>query len=336
MKNIFTNEKISHFFSLLDSSERVAIVAHTNPDGDAIGSGLGMLRALRASGRVRSVRFFVPNDMTSTLRFLDTERDVEVFAANVNECTAYIAAADLIIMMDFNDPSRLEGMSAALDRNFIAPRVLVDHHLSPAAYDINFHSSDSSSTCLLAYYLIEAMGVTLTREIGEPLYAGMLTDTGGFMFSNLSPELYSAVAEIARVGVDLVRVNRAIFNTQSEDRVRLSSYLLSNKMVIDKAHRSAYITLTAEEKTNFNYQIGDTEGLVNVPQTIDGVDFSTLLIENRDHIKMSLRSLSDIDVNEIARAHFHGGGHKNAAGGKFYGTMDEAVAVLETVIEAIK
>lgn len=335
MKNIFTNDKISKFFSLIDSSERIVILAHTNPDGDAIGSGLGLLRALRGKFTDKKIRFYVPNDMPQSLKFLDNKRDVEVFAASKNESTAYIAAADLIIMVDFNDPTRLEGMSAALDRNFFASKVLVDHHLNAKQFDINFHSAESSSTALLVYYLVEAMGIKLTQEIGEPLYSGMLTDTGGFMFSNLCPELYRAVANISETGVNLVRINREIFNTQSEERVRLNSYLLSNKLTIIKEHRSAYITLDQEEKLEHNYQIGDTEGLVNVPQTIEGVDFSTLLIENKDHIKLSLRSLTDIDVNAIANEHFNGGGHKNAAGGKFYGTMDEAVAVLMSIIEKI-
>lgn len=335
MQNIFNSDKISHFFSLLDSSERVSIVAHTNPDGDAIGSGLALLRALRNLGKCRSVRFFVPNEMPSALKFLDTGRDTEVFAANINECTAFIAASDLIIYVDFNDPKRLEGMYAALERNFFAPRILIDHHLLPPSYDLAFHDAECSSTALLVFTLLEAMEIKLTEEIAEPLYAGMLTDTGGFMFSNLSPELYRAVASIVEAGVSTVKINREIFNTQSQQRVQLSSYLISSNMVVNKAHRSAYITLSAEEKLKFNYQTGDTEGVVNIPQTIAGVDFSVLLIENRDHIKLSLRSLTDIDVNEIAREHFNGGGHKNAAGGKFYGTMTEAVDKLNEIISKI-
>ncbi|MFI3287378.1 MAG: DHH family phosphoesterase [Rikenellaceae bacterium] len=335
MKNIFSSDKISKFFSLLNSSERVVILSHTNPDGDAIGSSLGLLRGLRSRFPDKKFRIYVPNEMPSTLRFLDTNRDVEVWAASTNESTAFIAAADLVIMSDFNDPHRLEGMGGALEKNFFAPRVLIDHHLSPKSYDVNFHDASASSASLLAYYLLEAMEIKLTAEIAEPLYAGMMTDTGGFMFSNLNAELYSAVAEIARTGVNLVRVNREILNTQSEDRVRLTSYLLSNNMTLDKEHRSAYITLSQEEKLQYNYKTGDTEGLVNVPQTIEGIDFSTLLIENKDHIKLSLRSLSDIDVNAIANEHFNGGGHKNAAGGKFYGTMEEAVEVLKTIIEKL-
>ncbi len=335
MKKIFNKENILSFFSLIENSQRIVILSHTNPDGDAIGSGLAMLRALRSTGKCSSVRFYTPNDMSLPLSYLDRDRDVETFAGSPREATAYIAAADLIIMVDFNDPKRLEGMSDAIELNITAPRVLIDHHQQPPTYDLAFHSVESSSTALLAFGLIEAMGIEITEAIAEPLYAGMMTDTGGFKFGNLSPELFRAVAVIVEAGVNPVKVNEALLNNQTEDRVRMVGYLLSEKLTVNMAHRSAYITLTMEEKERFNHQIGNTEGIVNIPQSIRGVDFSAIIIENRDHIKISLRSLSDIDVNLICREHFNGGGHKNAAGGKFYGTIQEAEAKIKEIIETL-
>lgn len=337
MKNIFTAEKIAHFFSLFSSAKRIAILSHTNPDGDAIGSTLALHRALCAHKEYtqKDIRVITPNRMPAFLQFMDTNRTVESFGDNEKECTAFLAAADLIILMDFNDTSRLDKMSGAIDSNISAPRVLIDHHIAPPQYDLAFHSTNSSSTGLLTYLLIESANMELTAEIATPLYTAMMTDTGGFMFGNLNKELYGALSEIAATGINIVEINRAVFNNQSENKVRMMGYLLSNKTVVDHKHRGAYITLTLKEKERFNHQIGDTEGVVNIPLTIKGIEFSALIIENKDHLKVSLRSIGDIDVNTICREYFNGGGHKNAAGGKFLGSIDECVEVIQEIMDRL-
>ncbi len=337
MQNIISHDKLSKFRSLISSAQRIAILSHTNPDGDAIGSSLALFRALEPLTQGKDMRIVVPNDMPSMLRFLDSGRDVEVFMSSTKEYTAFLCAVDLVIMVDFNDPSRLDAMGEALERNVFASRILIDHHLSPPSYDLEFHTTESSSTAFIVYNLIKALDVAITPSIAEPLYAGMSTDTGGFMFGNLVPELYEAVGELVRCGLNPVSVNQQIYDTQSESRLKMTGYLISDKMVIMQANRSAYITLTMEEKHRFDYQIGFAEGVVNMPMSIEGIEFSAMIIENRDHIKLSLRSSasSGIDVNEMCRAHFNGGGHKNAAGGKLHTTMEEAVALLREVIESI-
>ncbi len=335
MKNIFNKEKILALYSLIEESQRIVILSHTNPDGDAIGSGLALLRAIRSMGKASSVRFYTPNDMSLPLSYIDRNNDVETYKTSPKEATAYIAASDLIFIVDLNDTKRLEGMSEAIDMNITAPRVLIDHHQQPPHYDLLFHSTDSSSTALLVFLLFESMEIEITKEIAEPLYAGMMTDTGGFKFGNLTSDLFRAVAKLVDAGINPTEINNALLNNQTEDRLRMVGYLLSEKLTIDLAHRSAYITLTLEEKERFNHQIGNTEGIVNIPQTVRGVDFSAIIIENKDHIKLSLRSLSDIDVNLICREHFNGGGHKNAAGGKFFGSLEDAEAKIREIIETL-
>lgn len=337
MKKIFTIDKISHFFKHFNSATRIAILSHTNPDGDAIGSSLSLKRGLELldGAKDKDIRIFTPNRMPSYLEFLDTERDVEAFSDNERECAAFLAAADLLIMVDFNDTSRLEKMGEAVERNIFAPRILIDHHQSPPRYDLEFHSVDSSSAGLLVHMLLEALEVKLTKEIAQPLYTAMMTDTGGFMFGNLSEDLYTALSKLAATGLDIIAVNRAIFNRQSEDRVRLVGHLLSNKMKVDYAHKSAYIWLTLEEKEQFNFKPGDTEGVVNMPLTIDGIEFSVLLIEGKEHIKLSLRSTDMVDVNLMSREHFNGGGHKNASGGKLFVSMESAIEKVEDVIKSL-
>lgn len=331
MKNIVTKDKIDRFRQIICSSDRIAILSHANPDGDAVGSGLAMLRTLRAMG-CKKVRFIVPNHFPKFLAFVDPDRDVEIFSEAINDCTAFIAAADTIVVVDFNDTRRTEKMGEAVERNISATRILVDHHIAPPTYDLEFHTTESSSTAFIIYNIAEQLGVTIDRPIAEALYMGMMTDTGGFSFGNLSGDLFRAVGHLVDAGIDAVAINRMITNTHNESRVRMVGYLIDQKMVVDADHHSAYMTLTLDEKQRFNHQIGDTEGIVNIPLTIEGIAFSAILIENLDHVKLSLRSVDELDVNLICREHFMGGGHKNAAGGKYLGTMEEAIKAIESVI----
>lgn len=338
--NIFCdNSKLANFKSLSSSASRIAIVSHTNPDGDAIGAGVALLRFMRKLGY--SVRFFVPNHYPQFLQWVDPQKtDIEIFGTACQEAGAYIAAADLIVCVDFNQLSRLELMTPALESNIHAERILIDHHLGadPSQFAICYSDTTYSSTAHMIYDLIVSWGGVgaLDREIGDALYLGIMTDTGCFSYGNLRPELYRAVADVVELGVDVVAINRAVFDNQSQDRLRLVGYLLSQKMVVHAAKHAAYITLTAEEKQKFNHQIGDTEGIVNLPLTMRGIDFSAIFIETQQGIKISLRSQGDLDVNIIARQHFNGGGHKNAAGGKLPGvTMEQAVAVMEELISSL-
>lgn len=325
------------FQTLCSNASRIAIISHTNPDGDAIGSGLALTRFLRDIYPNNKSRFFVPNHFPQFLAWADPEGDVEVFKENAAEAEAFLAAADLIIIVDFNQTSRLEQMSKALDMNLFAPRVLIDHHINPPQYDLMFHSAASSSTAFLVYELIVSIGgeEVINKSIAEALYLGMMSDTGGFSFGNLTPALYRTLAVLVERGLNPVEINRAFYNTQSEDRVRLMGYLVSEKMVVKSAKRAAYITLDDAEKEKYKFQIGDSEGIVNIPLSVNGIDFSAFMMQTKECIKISLRSVGDLDVNVICNEHFNGGGHRNAAGGKFFGTMEQAVVKVEAVIAGL-
>lgn len=337
MKNIFEKVATDKFYLLASQSKRIAVISHTNPDGDAVGSGLALTLFLRECFEDCKVRFFVPNRFPEFLAWVDPNRDVELYSENCAEIDAFLAAADLIIIADFNQTMRLEKMGLALDRNFHAPRVLIDHHIAPPAYDLSFHTTESSSTAFLVYNLICALRGTdaITTPIANAIYTGMMTDTGGFSFGNLTPELYRALAVLVEKGINPPEINRAIFNNQSEDRLRMVGYLIDQKLVINRAKNAAYFTLTEEEKLHFHHQIGDTEGIVNIPLTVKGINFSAILIQTKECIKISLRSIGELDVNVIANRNFNGGGHINAAGGKFFGTMEQAIQTLERVIDEL-
>lgn len=334
MKTIFNNNNIYQLSSLCESSQSILVISHTNPDGDAIGSGLALTLFLREVYAQKTVRFFVPNRFPEFLLWVDPEHNVEIFDENCANGMEYITAADLIFIVDFNQTSRLEKMSHALQSNTHAPRVLIDHHIAPPTYDLSFHSTQSSSTAFLIYNLIESwQGINaITVAIAQALYLGMMTDTGNFSFGNLSPELYRAVATLVERGVNPQQINRNVYNTQAEFRLRMVGYLINEKLTIMGDYGAAFITLTREEKRRFHHKIGDTEGIVNIPLTVIGILFSAILVETKECIKVSLRSVGELDVNELSGRYFNGGGHRNAAGGKFYGTMQQAQEQLEKMI----
>ncbi len=335
MKNTFDPAKIIQLQAFCAEANTIAVESHTNPDGDAIGSGLALSAFLRGLGY--DVRFFVPNRFPKFLAFIPGSERVEIYAEACESARAYIADADLIVCSDFNQVGRLDKMTDAIEANVIAPRVLIDHHMNPPEYELSFSDTGYSSTAHMVYDLICAWSgpEAVTSEMAVALYVGIVTDTGNLSYGNLTPDLYRAVAGLVEKGVRPVEISKAIFNTQSESRLRMVGYLLSEKMKVDCGLRTAYITLTRAEKTRFNHQIGDTEGIVNMPLTIECVDFSAMFIETLDCIKISFRSQGDFDVNLFAREYFNGGGHKNAAGGRYYGPMGEAVARFEEIVKTV-
>ncbi len=320
---------LSSLRELLDAreSQNIVIVAHTNPDGDAIGSSLSWARVLRKAGH--SVSCVVPNKYPYFLDWMEGIDELMIYKEQGEEVNAVVASAQIIFCLDFNSLSRLEGLSEVIAANASATRVLVDHHLSPdEGFDILFSYPEESSTCFVVYSLIEALwGVELIdKSIGELLYVGMMTDTGNFSFSYLTPQLYRALAVLVEKGVDVPGVNSQVYNSFSEDRARLFGYVVDRKMSIIKGGTVAYMTLSEREMRRYNFQQGDSEGFVNYPLTIKKMKFSVIFIEHRKFIRISFRSRRNIDVNTFARKYFEGGGHKNAAGGKSYRTMEATVA----------
>lgn len=335
MQTIFDQTKIIQFKEMCDAAKTIAVLSHTNPDGDAIGSGLALSGFLRNQGY--TVRFFVPNHFPKFLDFIPGSDRAEVFCEGGEDARQYVENAELIICCDFNQIARLERMTKAVEANVMAPKVLLDHHLNPPEYELAFSDAGYSSTGQMVYDLISVWSGgapdAITYDIAMAIYVGIVTDTGNLSFGNLTPEVYRIVADLIARGVDPVKTNRSIFNAQSESRLRMTGYLISEKMKVDCDSHTAYITLTRAEKKRFNHQIGDTEGVVNMPLNIECVHFSVMFIEVIDHIKISFRSQGNFDVNRFAEKYFNGGGHKNASGGKFFGKMDEAVARFEELVK---
>ena len=319
-------EHIEQLRSLLAEPQQIVIVSHTNPDGDAVGSSMAWAEALRSMGH--TVHCVVPNRYPYFLNWMPQIKDVLIFKDQPEAAKAAIDAADLIFCLDFNDVSRLEILTDTLATNTTARRVLIDHHLSPAeGFDLTFSYPDSSSTCFLVYSIIEALlGVeVITRPMAEQLYVGMMTDTGNFAFSFLTPELFRAVAVLLERGIVIPDIHNQVYNAYTAGRARLFGYAINRKMELIHNGRVAYMSLKENEMRRFGFQQGDSEGFVNYPLTIKKVKMSVMFLEHTNFIRVSLRSRGQVDVNLFARRYFNGGGHKNAAGGKSFVSMEETI-----------
>lgn len=323
---VFDVRDVERFVALVQNATSIALTCHLGPDGDALGSSLGMAHVLRNMGK--DARVITPDEPPHYLRVLPGARNVMALSSFGYMVERIIADTDLILCMDYNELSRISRLEPAVAKS-AAPKVLIDHHKHPADFaDITFSYPEKSSTCELTYQLLEASGLLrhLTLDAATCLMGGILTDTGGMHYNANSPELYRTVGELLQRGVDKDRLVRYLVDTQSAAAMQLQAYALSQKMQLSDYH-SALITLDRDELNRFGYKKGDTEGLVNKPLAIPGVIYSCYLRQEKDYIKVSMRSIGDFPVDHLCRKYFGGGGHLNAAGGEFYGSMQQAVDI---------
>lgn len=314
--------------------KRIAILSHTNPDGDALGSSIAWKMALSRIGH--SVEAIVPNAYPYYLEWIPTVKDVIIFRNEEERAKEVIGSADVIFCLDFHTLSRLDSLSDVVEANSSATRVLIDHHLNPSEiFDVMFSHPEASSTSYLVYCLIEQLwGVqSITRSQAKALYVGMMTDTGNFSFSTLTPHLFRAVANLAETGIDIPRLYNNVYNSFTEGRARLFGYVINRKMKLLRKGTVAHLSLTEDEMRRFWFQQGDNEGFVNYPLTIKKMRMSAIFTEHHDFIRVSLRSRGRVDVNLFAQRYFNGGGHKNAAGGKSYLSMAETIRHFEKAVE---
>ncbi len=322
------NRKTDALRQLLSGAPKNAvIVSHTNPDGDSVGSSLALARVLASMGH--QVTCIVPNRIPSFLSWMKDANKIHVLKLDPEGTLPAVESAEVIFCVDFNQISRLEGLSDAILANTGAKRILIDHHPDAPLdqYDIAFSDPSACSTAYLLFTLIEqAWGVeSIDRYSAETLYAGIMTDTGNFSFSNLSPDMFRAVAALVERGVHPPTVFNAVYNSFSESRMRLMGYVLSRKMEVMRPYRTAFLSLTEEEMRRFHFQVGDSEGFVNLPLSISKMKMSAMFMATTHFIRVSLRSRGDVDVNAFAKKYFNGGGHRNASGGKSFMTMEQTI-----------
>lgn len=319
--------------TLLTGLKNVVITTHSNPDGDALGSSLALAALLRQIGK--DVKVLVPNDYPSFLAWMPGISEVIIYKRNVKVCRQAAKEADLIFCLDYNCLARTEKMQEIFALS-TAKKVLIDHHLQPATeeFDLMISKIDTTSTSELVYVFMEAMGYKdlITKEMAELIYVGLITDTGSFSYACNYERVYHITAELIKIGVDGEKVHRLVYDTYSENRMRLLGYCLSERLTVLNKYGTAYIVLSKEDLKRFQYQIGDTEGVVNYALSINGVSMAVLFTEKDNLIRMSFRSKGNFSVNEFVRKHFDGGGHRNAAGGNSYLGLEETVKKFESLL----
>ncbi|MDD2525659.1 MAG: bifunctional oligoribonuclease/PAP phosphatase NrnA [Bacteroidales bacterium] len=316
----------------IDEARRIVIVTHISPDGDAIGSSLALYHYLKGLGKKVSV--VTPNSMPDFLLWLPGANDVSVHSEKKEESETIVSQAELIFALDFNVLKRLEGLSSAVEASK-THKILVDHHPHPGdCWSLVISHPEICSTSELIFRLICRMGDfnRIDKPIAECIYTGMMTDTGSFTYNSNSPEIYFIISELLTKGIDKDAIYAKVFSNFSADRFRLMGFLLSQRMKIYDRYPVALLTLTLHECENYNYQKGDAEGFVNMPLSISGVIFSIFMREDQDKIKISLRSTGSFPCNKIASECFGGGGHLNASGGEFYGTIEAAIQLFESAL----
>jgi len=323
MKNIIDSDDMKEFRKLLEDKERIILTCHMRPDGDAIGSTLGLCHLLKSLGK--DVNVVIPDRVPRSLLFLPGVKEIAVFTQYDPYCTRLVDEADLIIMCDFNTAKR-QGDLAPLIQNAKCAKVLIDHHREPdIKCDLTFSFPEASSTCELVFRLIAACGYyqDMNRESAICVLTGLITDTQNFTVNCSNPEVYEIMMRLLEKGADKKLIVDEAIKSTTYDALMLNSYALLERMRIFPASRCALTVLSKEDLQKYDYQKGDTEGLVNIPLNIRGVVYSVFMREDADCIKVSTRSKFDFPVCDICKDLFNGGGHLMAAGGEFYGTLEE-------------
>jgi phosphoesterase RecJ-like protein len=322
--------------NLFSSPKKIVITTHKNPDGDAMGSSLGLYNYLIQHGH--TVDVITPNTYPQFLHWIPGNETVTVFNKQTDKAKRLIAEAEIIFSLDYNNLSRIEDAGKEVEKT-TAVKIMIDHHVEPSKdYNYIFSDTAKSSTSEMVYDFIVLMGDKnlINKTIGECLYTGIVTDTGSFRFPSTHPSTHKIVAALIEAGVNHATVYNRIFNTYTEDRLRLLGYCLFEKLKFIKEYKAGYIALSKEELKRFNFQAGDTEGFVNYTLSVAGIRLAALFTEQEGIIRVSLRSEGDIDVNKIARAHFNGGGHVNAAGGRSDDSLEMTTKRFEEILPLYK
>lgn len=332
---IITDQKIKTFQSKIQEAGHIIITAHKSPDGDSIGSSLGLFHYLKTKNQ--NVFICHPDSAPDFLHWMPGYENILNLDDHENEVKDHFAKADLVFCLDYNAAGRI-GKLESLMEDSQAFKIMIDHHRDPDTNfcDLMFSDITSCSTCQLVYEIIDASSDlnSINETSGAPLYAGIMTDTGSFRFASTLPKTHRIVADLIERGVKNWKIHENIHDTNSLNRIQLVSYGLLEKLVIMEKYQTAYLSLTQKELERFSAEKGDTEGLVNQVLSIKGVKMAIFLKESDGIIKMSFRSKDSIPANELAKNNFSGGGHLNAAGGKFQGSMDNAIDKLVTILPA--
>lgn len=315
------------FQEFLSSPKKIAIVTHPKPDADALGSSLGLAGYLKK--KQHQVQVITPTDYPKFLHWMSGNEEVINFEApgNGDKVREVFETSDIIFCLDFPSLNRI-GELGEMVRSSKAKKALIDHHLQPESFaDFMFSRIEAAATCQMIYDLIVQLGdkEAIDISIAECLYSGIMTDTGSFRHANTTKEVHLVCAELIGIGVQINKINRWVYDTNTEERMRFLGFALKDKLTLLPEYRTAYFAISAEELEKYHSQTGDTEGLVNYGLSVEGIVFAVLFTEREGMIRISFRSVGNFSVNEFARKYFDGGGHKNASGGRSTASLQDTV-----------
>lgn len=309
-------ENFNDLAKILEVGRKIVITTHARPDADALGSSLALFHYLNKLNH--NVNVITPTDYASFLKWMPGNDNVIMYDENKKDTVhALFMESDVIFCLDFSALDRIGDLGPMVAESK-AFKVLIDHHLEPEPFpDFKLWDPDASSASELVYNFLNLFNDLdkIDVPVGECLYAGIMTDTGSFRFPSTSRRVHLILADLIGKGVDNARIHRLIYDDNTESRLRLLGFALSEKLTVSHKYHAAFLVLSAEELERFGYQEGDTEGIVNYALSIRGMVFAGIFMEKEGIIKISFRSRGIFSVNEFARKHFGGGGHKNAAGG---------------------
>jgi phosphoesterase RecJ-like protein len=332
MKNpVFDSLKIAKLQEAMKSINKIVVVAHKSPDGDSIGSSTALAAFLAKNDF--SVTICHPDPAPAFLNWMVGAKELLTYQNESDKVIEKIDEADLIFCLDFNQMDRLGAEMAEVVSNSKAKKVMIDHHLYPSEeFDIVFSDTQACSTAQLVYEFIAALNKThlIDKAIGASIYCGIMTDTGSFRFPSTAPKTHRIIADLMELGVNGSEVHENVYDTNTLGRIKLRAFALNNKLELMEKCKTVIISLKEDELHAYDFQHGDTEGLVNVGLSIEGINKSIFLKELNGIVKISFRSKGlNNPINEFAIKYFNGGGHANAAGGAFEGTMEEALKLLK-------
>ena len=337
LKDILTEEQLTQLKGLIADAQNIIITCHQNADGDAIGSSLGWAEYLKLQGKEPTI--IVPDQYPDYLHWLPNTEKVVRYDKHKEQADLLLKIADLIFCLDFNTPARVDEMQTALCTS-PAKKVLIDHHLGPDVQTVlTISHPEMSSTSELVFRIVWQLGGfdELTKHFATPIYCGMMTDTGGFTYNSSDPAIYYIISQLLTKGINKDRIYRNVYHNFSEDRLRLTGFVMLERLVVDNERHASFYALRREDLKRFHFVKGDAEGLVNMPLQIKGHKLSISLREDTDKpnlVWVSLRSVDDFPCNKMAADFFNGGGHLNASGGRLYCSIDEAIEVARKAIIA--
>jgi phosphoesterase RecJ-like protein len=325
------------FKLLFSKPKKIVLTIHINPDADALGSALGFALVLQKKGH--SVTIISPNTFPDFLKWMKGNENILIFDQNTEACKKVIKESDLLFSLDYSALKRVGKMGNEILKSS-ATKIIIDHHREPENYaSLMKWDTEAGATCELIFDLLKELGwlSLLDKEAGECLYAGIMTDTGGFRYPNTTQHIHEIIAKLLSIGVNGAKISKYIYDTNSINRIKLLGFSLSQRLKIIEGYNVAYIYLSSDDLKKHNAQKGDTEGLVNYALSIKGIVMAALFKESEGMIKISFRSKGKFSVNDFARNNFEGGGHTNAAGGiSKSSTLNQVIKKFETLLPTYK